>query len=289
MRTCTRTLNLRYFRGVVSEETDFGTPQHLLIGPIDLDLSLVNALPSSITTLDWDLGDQSDVSLEAVSTMLRMDNLEHLSLKFNNSNNKKILKLLQQCLPGSITLKSLELCKNCCCDDDIENLIPLFAPLDSLNLSYNLLTDRSAHKLADLLSDPSCRLQQLDIRCNKIKGAGMSAIAKSLHTNNTLEHLKVYGNEEVTIHLFLEALMQHNNTTLKKLYAEGGAQTDLLRHFLLLNQSGRRILHQDDVNNSVPSGIWPTFMGRISNDPNQVYYYLRESPILTSRRQSHHC
>ncbi|KAL3935673.1 MAG: hypothetical protein SGBAC_008854 [Bacillariaceae sp.] len=181
--------------------------------------------------------------------------------------------------------------------------------LTELSLNHNFLDDGTIAKyLAPALSK-HCRLVRLSLKRVGMGNKGMSAIAKSLTGNQTLEFMDVSHNCDMTLPAFkclaeclptlskLETLWFHSNNKdeqharalapgLTKQYAlqrmsKEECLPEKYRILLAANRNGRRYLYTE---NTIVDALWPRILARASHDPKLVSLFVRErAEILTYR------
>ena len=116
------------------------------------------------------------------------------------------------------TLRCLNLSQARVTDDD---LVPLCEALKRgnvtvLDLCQNLFRHRGAAVLANLLKEPDCRLELLNLSCNKLGARGVASLAAALLENSNLLELRVASiGARSGISSLVDAL--HHNSTLQSL------------------------------------------------------------------------
>lgn len=252
----------------------------LSIGPVFEDsktmLSILSALPRSITSLDLDLRNQLN-AVEVVMPILCSMNhlrsltlhffgdagalelakwihlnpkLQRLDLKWNRIGSKgaeAILNALVSCNHG---LNHLNLSCNCILEcDAIERFLP-FLQLESLDISFNLLGDSEVLQIASGLSR-NTKLQELDIRgCQRVTERGLLSLLSCVSSRNTSLR-----------HLHIPKRCQGQSKICEKIQC-----------WLRVNKAGRRILQEQDV---VERSLWALVLQKASPDPDCLYYFLR--------------
>ena len=242
---------------------------------------LVEALPPHLTYLEWDLGPQGQVETDAVAALLLLPSLEHLSLMFEKSG---FLEVVGPYLEGS-SLRSLKILKNGSDEGGIKEILPYLGSLYRVDLSDNQsqVSDDDAEIIASVLSDPCCRIHELDLRFTRIGQRGMRALANSLKMNQSLRRFKAHGHDpsnDCYGSYFVEALQ--TNTTLIQLSCDACEQDAcLIQYYLQLNKAGRDNLNQ---NIRLPPGVWPRLLAEHSHFPDVLYFFLQEVPTLYCTR-----
>jgi len=80
----------------------------------------------------------------------------------------------------------------------LANVLKHNTPLEHLNLAYNRIEDHGAEYISDALAKSNSNLTTLIVRGNTINGRGLCALARSLHSNQTLRGIYIWGNNMET-------------------------------------------------------------------------------------------
>lgn len=121
-------------------------------------------------------------------------------------------------------------------------------------------------------------------------GAGLNAIALNaiasclpgMHGLKSLTVKYLIGLTTQCMDSFLNAL--ERNTELEHVYLTPTTTDDSwllaeimpqVKHQMALNRGGKRILKSES---HVPASLWPRILARMSNDPDGIFFFLREKP-----------
>ena len=109
---------------------------------------------------------------------------------------------------------------NCRINDKTATILAKWLPhsaITNLKLKANKIGSAGANALGNMLMNPKCRLERLNLADNKMGALGAAGLAKGLQANSTLKQLDVTGNgiRDKGIEAFAEALA--TNSTLNKL------------------------------------------------------------------------
>lgn len=192
--------------------------------------------------------------------------------------------------------------------------------LVALNLSYRRLGDANLRELCKGLAQ-NTSLKRLELQSVGLGNASMEILGKALKESATLEDLDISGNKGLTQEGF-QVLANYLTRSNKKGLAtflfqgfreEGSVQMQACatllgpvlqenyrltnvsypetldptsRFYLEWNQHGRRLLFHED---NVPMTLWPSILGRVSQDPSILGAFLRcKADLLASVAPSRH-
>jgi len=122
--------------------------------------------------------------------------------------------------------------------------------LQVLQLSSNQVHDEGAEVFADVLANDNSALKRLGLERNKITSRGAEAFLRATASNVTVQHLEL-DKHQTSVHQELELALQ-------------------------TNRAGRHLLRRQDIQ----LGLWPYVLGRISHQPDMLYFFLMEMPNL---------
>ena len=125
--------------------------------------------------------------------------------------------------------------------------------LQVLHLSSNQIHDTGAKAFANVLVVDNTTLKRLSLERNRITSIGVEALLTALKSNVTILHLEV-----------------------DKRQTSANQELDLA---LQTNRAGRHLLRRQDVR----PDFWPYVLGRISRQPDMLYFFLKEMPNLYRR------
>lgn len=234
----------------------------------------------SLTTLNLrsnNIGSRGALALETL--IERHQSLTHLHVGCNRLNCSGVGHLANGLAKNSkITL--LDLSDNGVEAMGAEALATTLASnpkLEDLNLSFNSLGDRGAVAISSVL-DINYTLLRLGLRRNHISNVGAIAIGQRLPSMRGLRELVLTKNAidaEGAAHL-LAGLRA--NMELEYMHIEDSdlSQPVLkeLSHWIGLNQAGRRIFRQTNLN----LGLWAHVLAKVNNKTNVMYHFLTEKP-----------
>lgn len=174
--------------------------------------------------------------------------------------------------------------------------------LKELDLRDSEIDDQGATAIAGALRSNVC-LEKICLRDNPIGNDGAAALAKALTSNATLTSLSASRFSQQGVIAFAKCLPFMNNLKhLEMQYLNGltkeGAETFLkgveanteleqvtlantqhlelqIKYQMALNQAGKRILKSQG---HVPDSLWPLVLAKSSNNPDALYFFLREKP-----------
>ncbi|KAJ3611676.1 hypothetical protein NHX12_021690 [Muraenolepis orangiensis] len=89
--------------------------------------------------------------------------------------------------------------------------------ITGLDLKYNEISDEGARHLADLIEEQTSTLQFVDLMGNNIHSEGAEMLAKSLHTNHTLQELDLADCDLGSQSVIAFAIVLKSNTSLLSL------------------------------------------------------------------------
>ncbi|XP_071944428.1 leucine-rich repeat-containing protein 34-like isoform X2 [Antedon mediterranea] len=139
----------------------------------------------------------------------------------------------------NIGLKYLDLSCNRITRDGalaISKLLKRNTPLEVLDLGFNRIEDDGAVYISEALTQLNRTLKTLVITSNNIQGAGLVAIAKSMHSNPSLESVFIWGNklEEPACVAFSELIesqrLEEENTDVQAYVVDGQTYLSELNH-----------------------------------------------------------
>lgn len=123
--------------------------------------------------------------------------------------------------------------------------------LQVLQLSSNQVHDKGAEAIAKVLANENTTLKRLCLERNKITSRGVEALLKALESNVTIHYVEV-GKHQTSLHQELELTLQSN-------------------------RAGRHLLRNQE---HIRPGLWSYVLGRISQQPDMLYFFLMELPTL---------
>ena len=157
--------------------------------------------------------------------------------------------------------------------------------LEKLSLNNNYLGDIGAMKIAISIGlNSKSQMKELRLSNNKIHNAGAVSLMK--HTSDNMVKLDLSGNRITDGRSICKILRQDNNS-MRQLSIKRNPiplqHAHEIEFWTRLNSSGgRQLLSRagDNKKGGDPVSIWPIVLGRISQDPNGLYYFLIRKPEL---------
>ena len=152
--------------------------------------------------------------------------------------------------------------------------------LVSLNISFNSIGDEGATAVAAALVCNNT-LRCIDMRRCGITNQGAQAIAEEyLPRMQGLRELVLIKNDITTegSAALLQGLRQ--NVEIENLHIQDKVSDPVSReiiHWIRLNKAGRRIFRKT---NAVQASLWPHVYGRISDNFDMLYHFIKEKPDL---------
>ncbi|XP_072035842.1 leucine-rich repeat-containing protein 34-like [Amphiura filiformis] len=137
------------------------------------------------------------------------------------------------------------------------HLLKKNTPLEVLDLGFNRIEDDGAIYLSEALKSMNSNLKTLVITSNNIKGAGLCAIAKCMHSNETLTAVYIWGNhlEEPACVAFNELVemerLDLEDTDVKPYTVDGHVMLSELNHGLRKHYYWKPLYGPDIENMSV--------------------------------------
>mmetsp|Transcript_12376 Transcript_12376/g.20511 ORF Transcript_12376/g.20511 Transcript_12376/m.20511 type:complete len:422 (+) Transcript_12376:92-1357(+) len=200
------------------------------------------------------------------------------------------------------SLTELNLRNNELGDDGVISAFPIeilkahSSSLEHLFLSANMLSDRAAEHLAQLLSglieptqnSPLRQLTTLFLGCNEIGNGGAEALADMMRMNDTLDVMCLYRNKVKNRggHALVNA--HETNVRLTSLNLTYNPITDVasilrpIRFYCKLNDAGRYLLQRK---NTIPQGLWPYVLRKMNIRLDVRYYFVQHLPELFQSRR----
>jgi hypothetical protein len=160
--------------------------------------------------------------------------------------------------------------------------------LEKLSLVGNYIGDVGANKIAVAIGDnPKVRIHELLLAGNKIQNSGAESLMK--HSNNSMVTLDLSRNrisDARTICKILRTknLSMHNLTLSRNRIPLH--HTHEIEFWTTLNKSGGRKLlgvAGDNKHGGDLLGVWPKILGRVSSQPNGLFFFLVRKPELCHR------
>jgi len=163
-------------------------------------------------------------------------------------------------------------------------------------------------------------IETLDLSFNWLGNQEVNDICIGLRKNTCLKELNLFGCHRID-HDGMETILhcvRHHNTSLHKINIqtfdeEGKCIVDEINYWLKLNQAGRYLIkesspsssstslmkneyqrvHSQHISSSnrnssgVPSGLWPLVLVKTNQDPDSIFYLVREglSPRILQQQQ----
>ncbi|XP_033107597.1 leucine-rich repeat-containing protein 34-like isoform X2 [Anneissia japonica] len=173
------------------------------------------------------------------SLMLKVNNaLQELHLQKCDIKDFGAERLVDN-LIENIGLKYLDLSCNRITRDGalaISKLLKRNTPLEILDLGFNRIEDDGAVSISEALIDLNRTLKTLVITSNNIRAPGLVAIARSMHTNDCLQSVFIWGNhlEEPACVAFHELIkserLEEEYTDVKSYVVDGHTYLSELNH-----------------------------------------------------------
>lgn len=194
--------------------------------------------------------------LPLIPAVQHHSSLRILHLSYNRiSNDNNEITFLARALETNRVLTELYLDHN---EIDVEgataiaNMLRQNETLQVLQLSNNKVRDDGAEAFANVLAnDNNTTLTRLMLERYQISSRGVESLLEALESNVTLQYLQV-DKHQTSVH-------------------------QELSHVLATNRAGRHLLRRQQ---DVPLGLWSYVLGRISQQPDMLYYFLKELPNL---------
>jgi hypothetical protein len=185
--------------------------------------------------------------------------------------------------------------------------------------------------IGQLLASTTSNIQTLDLSFNWLGNQEVDDICIGLRNNTSLKELNLYGCHRINHDGMKTLLhcVQHYNTSIHTINLqtfddEGKRLVNEINYWLKLNKAGRYLIKEEDSflpssslssseneyqqqdqgqrsnsnsnsnsnrNRGVPSGLWPLALAKTNQDPDSIFYLVREglSPrILQQRQQQQH-
>jgi Leucine-rich repeat (LRR) protein len=163
--------------------------------------------------------------------------------------------------------------------------------LEKLSLNGNYIGDVGACKIAVAIgNNTNIRIRELLLAGNEIHNAG----AKSLMTYSTKSVVKLdLSRNRISDGRSICNVLRTENFSLRKLSVSRNQIPPQQAHELdfwtkLNNSGGRQLLgiagENKDGGDSL--GVWPKILGRVSSQPNGLYFFLTRKPELCQRASS---
>ena len=140
---------------------------------------------------------REELIVHACETLIANSTLESLILRKHGINDPAASNLAWA-LCQNKGLKHIDLsCNNINANGamSLAELLNKNTPLEGLSLCSNEIGDEGIESLSEILATRNCVLRKLWVTNNSIQGAGLSSLARSLFTNNSLSHVYIWGNK----------------------------------------------------------------------------------------------
>ena len=148
--------------------------------------------------------------------------------------------------------------------------------LKILRLSGNSLRDTSLLKSLAVNKG----LEVLDWYGNHLDDRGLLTLSHALSQNRTLRSLNLKSNTFTSLH----GLDLSTNDTLCHVgHTCRGPEARQIAFQCNLNAAGRRLVRQED---SINLGLWPMVMARCSDNADALFYFVRNTPSLWTKREN---
>lgn len=214
--------------------------------------------------------------------------LESCDLSCNNIRRDVVQALGTALADPNCRLKELYLDANEMMDCSMESIALGLASntsLEKLSLNGNYLGDVGAVKVAVAMGmNPNLRLRELLLAGNKIHTAGADSLVK--HSSERLVKLDLSRNR-ISDGRTICMILRSDNSTLRKLPLTRNPIPVQHAHEIefwtrLNNSGGRQLLSIAGENKEGGDvmDVWPKILGRVSDQPNGLYFFLRRKPEL---------
>lgn len=160
--------------------------------------------------------------------------------------------------------------------------------LEKLSLNGNCIGDVGAVELAVAIGmNPNVRLRELFLAANKIHNAGANSLMK--HATERMVKLDLSRNR-ISDGRSICKILRTDNTTMRKLSLSRNPIPLQHAHEIefwtrLNNSGGRQLLSVSGENKEGGDSmaVWSKILGRVSNQPNGLYYLLIRKPELCQK------
>lgn len=285
-----------------SSSAPFVPVEELWLGPVfescETILSAIRTLPASVTHLDLDLRNALHLLKQAVPLLFSKTHIKTLSVRvFGDAGAVELAKWIHK----NPSLERLDVRGNRIGSLGARTMVDAILACDHklkhLNLSCNCILDGD---LIGQLLAMSSNLEHLDLGFNWLGNQEVLDICQGLLKNTSLRELNIYGCQRIT-KMGLMALLtclQEDNMSLhqvkvQSLDEESDRLVESINHWTSLNKAGRYLIHHlpcsssssspSDQEGTVPSGLWPLVMEKSKDQPDALYYFLRQgSPRILS-------
>ncbi|KAL3906227.1 MAG: hypothetical protein SGILL_009353, partial [Bacillariaceae sp.] len=214
--------------------------------------------------------------------------LEHCDLSRNNIRRDAAQSLGVALGDKNCVLKDLLLDANEMLESTMESIalgLLTNTSLEKLSLNNNYLGDIGTIKIAvSVGTNPNSRLRDLRLSGNKIHNAGAQALLKN--AGDKIVKMDLSGNRISGGRSICKVLRQAN-TCMRKLNISRNPiplqHSHEIDFWMRLNASGGRQLLAiagDNKEGGESIAVWSKVLGRISNHPNGLYYFLTRKPEL---------
>jgi hypothetical protein len=214
--------------------------------------------------------------------------LEYCDMSRNNIRRDPMLSLGYHLSDKNCKLKELRLDANEMTDCTTESIalgLLMNKSLEKISLNNNYISDAGAERIAIAIGlNPHKNLKEISLSGNKIHNVGAIAIMKHLGTNIVKLDLSV---NRITDGRFICQMLRKDNTSIRKLSMSRNPIPAQYAHeiefWTRLNASGgRQLLTKagDNKRGGDSLAVWPTVLGKLSSDPNGLYYFLIRKPEL---------
>ena len=238
---------------------------------------------STLQVLDLRSNDIGKKGAESLATLLRSNGtLTTISLGSNVlGDDSESIRVLAEALSAS-RIQRLDLSNNSITVEGshiLANKLAQNQVLQDLNLSFNNgIGDQGACAMAEMLTTNSM-LQSLSMRRCNISNEGLTSFSKKLPLMTGLKELSMSRNpiDGKACSSLLQGIRL--NVELQSLHMDsaiGETTIQEIKHWLELNQAGRRVFKQKEIDLS----LWPLVLSRSSSNPEALSFFLREKPYI---------
>ena len=141
--------------------------------------------------------EQEETTIHLAKMLEVNQRLEEIHLSKHRMTNDGVQKLIEHVIDNRLLLH-LDLSCNSLSRDGVKCIAQFLKtdpPLKILNLGFNRAEDQGVVFLSEALAKKNFTLATLILCSNSLTDVGLCSIAKTLHTNNTLIQLYIWGNK----------------------------------------------------------------------------------------------
>jgi Leucine Rich repeat len=250
-------------------------------------LQLVQQNPD-LKILDLSHNALSNKGMEQFLACGGFNSLESCDLSCNSIRRDVVQSLGKALADTDCRLKALYLDANEMMDCSMESIslgLMSNTSLEKLSLNGNYVGDIGAIKIAVAMGmNPNIRIRELLMAGNKIHNVGVNSLVK--HASDRMIKLDLSRNR-ISDGRSICRVLRTDNTSMRKLWLSRNPiplqQAHEIEFWTRLNNSGGRQLLSiagENKEGGDAMGVWPKILGRVSDQPNGLYYLLTRKPEL---------